>query len=83
MAILIAAVRVPIADGSKRTVKVVDPPGITGLVGSKDTLKSPAFVPLMLTLGEPVRVKLPVPVFSMVKTRSTDPLDISALPKSV
>ncbi len=47
------------------------------------TEKSAAFVPLILTLGVPVRLRFPMPRFSIVKVWSTVPVMISALPKSV
>lgn len=47
-------------------VKVVVPPAATGEVGFAVTVKSPAFVPLIATSGEPDKVKLAVPLLVMV-----------------
>ena len=46
-------------------------------------MKSVAFVPPTATSGEPERVSADVPVFWIVKVRTTVPLVTSALPKSV
>ena len=83
LAMLIVAVRTPVAVGSKRIVKVVVPLALIGLVGCVIMEKSAAFAPLMLTMGDPFKVRLAVPVFSMVKMRSTVPLAMFTSPKSV
>ncbi|CAD0000397.1 hypothetical protein FLACHUCJ7_00016 [Flavobacterium chungangense] len=83
MAIETVAVRVPAADGSKVTIKVVLPEVFIGLVGWVVTVKSAALVPLMATFGVPVRLKPITPVFSIVKVRACVPDARSTEPKSV
>ena len=64
------ALLVPLPDGSNVTWKVVEPDADTGLDGLDVTLKSAAFVPLSVGLAN---VKLDVPVFCIVKVRTTVP----------
>ena len=80
---VIVAVRVPAALGSKVTVKVVLPAAATEAAGCAVTVKSAAFVPLTATSGVPERVRAPVPVFWIVKVRATVPPVSFAPPKSV
>jgi len=58
---LTVASRAPSAEGVKRTWKVVDAPAATGETGWLVTLKSAAWVPLMVT-GVVPRVRGPSPV---------------------
>ena len=61
-----AAVRVPTADGSNVTWKVVVPPAAILAAGCVVTVKSAACVPLTATRGEPVRFSVAVPVLRIV-----------------
>ena len=79
LAMWIAAVRMPEADGVNVTVKVVFPEGpATGAVGFAVMLKSPEFVPSLVIVKS---VRLDVPRFLIVKFRepveptNTDPKD--------
>jgi len=83
LAISIVAVRVPVAVGSKVTMKVVVPPELTGVVGICVTVKSAACVPVTSTSGVPARFRSASPVFWIVNVRMTDPVSTSASPKSV
>jgi len=66
---LIVAERSPVAEGSKRTSNVVEPPAATEAAGCVVTTKSAAWVPVSVTGVAPVSVSTPVPVFWMVKVR--------------
>ena len=78
------AERVPPAEGSKVTAKVVVPfVAATGEVGNAVTVKSAAFAPETTTLGEPESVKAAPPVFSMVKVLTIFPEATLWEPKSV
>ncbi|CAD0000401.1 hypothetical protein FLACHUCJ7_00020 [Flavobacterium chungangense] len=83
MAIETVAVRVPNADGSKVTTKVVLPKAFIGLVGCVVTVKSLALLPLMVTSGVPFRFKASAPVFSIVKVLAIVPEATSVEPKSL
>ncbi len=81
---LICAVRVPTALGSNCTVKLVEPlREATGVVGWAVTLKSPGWLPPILTRGLPVRFRSPEPLFLMVNVRLAVPPATPALPKSL
>ena len=64
--VLNAAVRVPTAEGSNVTWKVVVPPAATVAAGCVVTVKSAACVPLTATRGEPDRFSVAVPVLRIV-----------------
>src|SRR5574341_1088120 len=80
---LIVAVRTLATLGSKVTTKVVALLAATGEAGCVVTLKSAAFAPLTVTLGEPVRFRSTEPRFAMVKVRDTMPPVTAVEPKSV
>ena len=78
------ALRMPVALGVKVIVNVLDPPGVIGLNGRVDRIKSEEWVPDIATsFGEPVRFRLLSPVLWIVKVRLTALPANSALPKSV
>ena len=64
LAIETVAVRMPAAGGANRSVNVVDESGVTGEIGCCITLKSPGGI---CTFGFPVKYKLFMPIFSIVK----------------
>ncbi len=70
--------RIPRIEGLKVTWKVVVPLAATVADGVPVRLKS---APVMA--GVPLRVRMPVPVFSIVKVRTTEPEETSAVLKSV
>jgi hypothetical protein len=72
--------RKPTAEGSKRTVNVVDEPPETGVEGCWVTEKLLAWAPEMLTFP---RLRVPPPTLVTVNVLSTVPPCTSALPKSV
>ena len=76
------AVRAPVPLGVQRTTKVKSaPPAAIELpLGCVCTVKSPE--PLSATMGVPVRLRVSVPSFWMVKVRSKL-LPTATLPKSV
>ena len=68
------AVLVPRVDGLNVSSKVVElVVGIEPTAGCILTVKSAASAPVMVTLGLPVRFKLVLPRFSMVKMRLRSP----------
>ena len=75
------APRVPMADGSKVTAKVMLAPGL--MMGEEGwvTVKSPD--PARMTKGLPDRLSTPLPELLMVKTRVTEPPVTGTAPKSV
>ena len=75
---LTVPVRFPVAEGLKVTLKVVFPLAATVAEGVPVSEKSAP-----VTVGAPVKVSVPLPVFSMVKIRTTEPDITSVLPKSV
>lgn len=77
------ALRTPPALGSKTTVNVVDPDPAIGLAGCTVTEKSLACAPLMITLGESVRLRSPGPILEIVNVWLTVPLVTATMPKSV
>ena len=79
-AIVMVALRSPVADGSKVTSNVVDPPGETGEAQPAPIVKSAAFAP-EARMEEIVRS--PLPVFSIVNVRTIEPAATSAAPKNV
>ena len=84
LSMLIVASRSPMALGLNWTVKVVVPPPLeTGVEGCEVTEKSAASGPDRATLGVPSRSRSPAPELAIVKVRSTVPVAMSALPKSV
>ncbi len=81
LAMLTSAVRLPVADGVSRRVKVVVPlAAATGVVASLWRVKS--VDPLRATRGVPLRVRAPSPVLRMVKVCSWE-LPTATPPKSV
>src|SRR5438045_901665 len=82
---LTVAVRAPAALGSNLIWKVVVPVRAATLLleGWATMLKSAALAPVSVTMGMPVRLNAPDPVFLMVKVCVTAPRLISTLlPKS-
>ena len=80
LAILMVAVRKPEAEGSNVTWKVVALAAATDEEGGVVSVKSEAFVPVIVT---PVTLSVALPVFSMVNVRTTVPVQVSTLPKSL
>ncbi len=79
----ISAVRVPVAEGSNRTVNVEVPPAAMAFAGCDVTVKSDALIPDTATIGVPPRASVSEPLFWMVKVRVTVPDEIWMAPKSV
>ena len=74
----------PAAVGAYSTSNVVVPPPLaTGVLGWLVTPKCDASAPVSTTLVPPVRLRGPLPVFSMVKVREIAASPTCLLPKSV
>ena len=68
--------------GVKVRSKVVLPPAVTLVAGTRVTRKAPALAPLNTTAGFPLRVSARLPLFRMVKARLLLP-PFATVPKSV
>jgi len=81
---VMVAVLVPAAEGSKVILKVVEPAAAIGVVGTAVTVKSAELVPEITIYGlAPVRLSAAVPILSMVKVLVRVPVLTSTVPKSV